>query len=180
MFICKVSINSVLTNNQGRQGPYNKKFNCHRHKRNVPVHTSTFCVNYMFGNSDFEDQENIITLHGQLELQNILFCVLMHFRLYTVLKWFLFFRPFSYFKQMTLLEQESLFVFVCVCFASFIIAYRGCRMWALSSSCKTDQGDFTDWVFFLPSNLVEEINSDIEALSKSLKPFISMEKLKRQ
>ena len=39
--------------------------------------------------------------------------------------------------------------------------------WALSFACKTDQGDFTDWMYFLPYNLTEEISSNTEALSAS-------------
>ena len=35
----------------------------------------------------------------------------------------------------------------------------------LNSTCKTDQADFTEYMSFLPSNLVEEISPDQEALS---------------
>ena len=35
---------------------------------------------------------------------------------------------------------------------------RGGRVWALSSACKTDQDDFTDWMSFQNSNLVEKIS----------------------
>ena len=46
-----------------------------------------------------------------------------------------------------------------------IFPYRGNRTWALSSACKTDQGDFTDWMPFLPSNLMKKVSSNTEALS---------------
>ena len=38
-------------------------------------------------------------------------------------------------------------------------------MRALSSTFKTDQADFTDWMSFLPSNFIEEISSNTEALN---------------
>ena len=41
---------------------------------------------------------------------------------------------------------------------------------ALRSACKTDQADFTDWMSFLTSNLIKEINST-EALSKNISVF---------
>ena len=37
-----------------------------------------------------------------------------------------------------------------------------------SSECKTDQVDFTYWVSFLPSNLIEDISHDLEALSANI------------
>ena len=38
-------------------------------------------------------------------------------------------------------------------------------MQALRSACKIDQGDFIDWMSFLPSKLIEETNPNPEALS---------------
>ena len=47
-----------------------------------------------------------------------------------------------------------------------LFPYKGCRTPALRSACKTNQDDFTDWMYFLPSNLMEETshNSGINAL----------------
>ena len=50
------------------------------------------------------------------------------------------------------------------------------RTRVLSSECKTDQVDFPDWMSFLPSNLMEEINPIREALTN--KSFLSIEQLK--
>ena len=50
------------------------------------------------------------------------------------------------------------------------------RTRVLSSECKTDQADFPDWMSFLPSNLMEEINPIPEALTN--KSFLSIEQLK--
>ena len=36
---------------------------------------------------------------------------------------------------------------------------------ALSSACKIDRADFTDWMSFLTSNLTEEISPNTEAFS---------------
>ena len=41
------------------------------------------------------------------------------------------------------------------------------RTWALSSECKTDQAHFTDWMFFLQSNLMEEIDPNPKLLSRN-------------
>ena len=41
---------------------------------------------------------------------------------------------------------------------------RRCRTQALNSLCKTDPSDFTDWMSFLSSNLMEEIRPKTEAL----------------
>ena len=41
-------------------------------------------------------------------------------------------------------------------------------MGALSSKYKVDQGDFRDWMAFLPSNLMEEISLNLEALSANI------------
>ena len=54
---------------------------------------------------------------------------------------------------------------MCVRFTSFIIPYRGGRVRALSSVYKTDQVDFTSWISFLPSNHLEEISPNPEALN---------------
>ena len=63
---------------------------------------------------------------------------------------------------------------VCVLVLRLLLSpYRGDRMQALSSTCKTDQADFTDWMSFLTSNLMEEISVNTE-------PLISMEKLQKQ
>ena len=43
--------------------------------------------------------------------------------------------------------------------------YGGSRTWALSSECKTDQAHFTNWIFFLQSNLMEEIGHNPELLT---------------
>ena len=40
--------------------------------------------------------------------------------------------------------------------------------WALSSESKIDQDDFTDWIFFLPSNLLKEISLNPDALSANI------------
>ena len=50
------------------------------------------------------------------------------------------------------------------------------RTRVLSSECKIDQADFPDWMSFLPSNLMEEINTIREALTN--KSFLSIEQLK--
>ena len=65
---------------------------------------------------------------------------------------------------------------VCVSVCVFILhpllfPYRGARTWVLSSPCKTDWADFIDWMSFLPSNLIEEINHDAEPLSQIPKAF---------
>ena len=59
--------------------------------------------------------------------------------------------------------------------------YKWAKVRDLSSACQTDQADFTDWMSFILSNLMEEINPNPEALSaKYLKTFISKGALKRQ
>ena len=60
-------------------------------------------------------------------------------------------------------------VCVCVCLASVFsfllyLTRRG-RTWILSSDCKTDQADFTDWMSFLTCDPMEEIPPNPEALS---------------
>ena len=56
-------------------------------------------------------------------------------------------------------------IFVCVCFTSFIInlerdEHKGFKLWI-----QIDQADFADWISFPPSNRIEEISSNPEALS---------------
>ena len=41
------------------------------------------------------------------------------------------------------------------------------RTWALTSEFKTDQTHFTDWMFFLQSNLMEEIDPNPKLLSRN-------------
>lgn len=48
-----------------------------------------------------------------------------------------------------------------------LFPFRGGKTRALNSECKADQDNFTDWMSFLPSNLVEEITPNPKALSKS-------------
>ena len=38
------------------------------------------------------------------------------------------------------------------------------KMWALSTKCKNDDADFIDWMSFLWSNFVEEINPNSDSL----------------
>ena len=46
---------------------------------------------------------------------------------------------------------------MCVHFTSFFFfLYKGGRTRALRYACKTDQDDFADWIYFLPSNLMEK------------------------
>ena len=66
--------------------------------------------------------------------------------------------------------RVSVCVCVCVCVCLFVqrpllFPYNGGRMRVLSSISKADQADFTDWMSFLPSNLMEEINSNTKALN---------------
>lgn len=44
-------------------------------------------------------------------------------------------------------------------------SYREGKMPALSSACKTDQADTSDWLYFPTSNLMEEISCNTKALS---------------
>ena len=46
-----------------------------------------------------------------------------------------------------------------------LFSSRECRKWALSSECKTDQNDLTDWMYFLLSNLMEETNPNAKVLN---------------
>ena len=62
---------------------------------------------------------------------------------------------------------------------SFYVPFTGRRTQTLSSKCKADQTDFTNWISFLTSSLVEEeISPNPEVLSVA--SFTSMEKLKRK
>ena len=64
-----------------------------------------------------------------------------------------------------------MFVFVYVRSTFLIISlYKG-RMRALSSECRGEGADFTNWMTFLPSDLVEEISPNPEALSGNVKVF---------
>ena len=65
---------------------------------------------------------------------------------------------------------------VCICLSPLLFPFRGGRPGALSSAYKADCADFTDWMSLLPSNIMEEISPQ----RKYLKPFISMETLRRR
>ena len=54
---------------------------------------------------------------------------------------------------------------VCVCNTLLLLPSRVGRTWALSSEDKIDLAVFTEWMSFLPSRLMKEINADPEALS---------------
>ena len=49
----------------------------------------------------------------------------------------------------------------------------GGRTQPLSSGCKTDKADFTDWVSSLPSNFMEEISPNPEALNANAQSLSS-------
>ena len=56
--------------------------------------------------------------------------------------------------------------YMCVRFLRpLLFPYGEVRTLALSSACKTDQADFADLMSFLPSNLLEKISPNTEALS---------------
>ena len=57
---------------------------------------------------------------------------------------------------------------VCV-YSPYYSPYRGVRTRILSSACKTDQAEFTDWTYFLPFNLIREINSNTEDITANTK-----------
>ena len=59
---------------------------------------------------------------------------------------------------------------MCFVSRSLLFPHRVGRTEALSSACKTDQADFTDWMSFLTSNLIKEINPT-EVLSKNTSVF---------
>ena len=48
---------------------------------------------------------------------------------------------------------------------SLLLPSRESRTWALRSESKIDQTDFTDWMYFLPSNLMKKTSPNSEALS---------------
>ena len=79
-----------------------------------------------------------------------------------------------YLVQIILTGQKviSYHIYACMCFhfTSFISLQRG-RTQALSSACKIDQADFTDWMTFLTSNLMEEISLNAEVLIEKPKVF---------
>ena len=57
---------------------------------------------------------------------------------------------------------------MCVCalvLHSLLLPSREGRAQAISSECKINQSDCTDWISFLSSNLMEEISPNSEALS---------------
>ena len=61
---------------------------------------------------------------------------------------------------------------VCV-YSPYYSPYRGVRTRILSSACKTDQAEFTDWMYFLPFNLIREINSNTEDITANTKHLSS-------
>ena len=60
--------------------------------------------------------------------------------------------------------HRSMFVFV---LHPLLFLYKKGRARALISGCETNQGDFTIWIYFLPSNLIEEISPNTEGLSEN-------------
>ena len=70
---------------------------------------------------------------------------------------------------------------VCVLVRPLLFCTKRGKMWVLSSECKIDQTDFTNWVSFLPSNLMEEIrpNLDVHSVNTFLKLCFSTEELKK-
>ena len=54
---------------------------------------------------------------------------------------------------------------------SLLFLSRKGRTWALNSECKIDYADFTDWLSFLTSNIIEENNPNLDALSAKLYSF---------
>ena len=57
------------------------------------------------------------------------------------------------------------YYFLCVfVLHPLLLPYKGGRSGALNSACKTGQADFTDWMYFLPSSLMEEISHKLEAV----------------
>ena len=53
----------------------------------------------------------------------------------------------------------------CVRFASFIIPLQWGQVAGLSFAFQTDRADFTDWIFFQSSNIMEDISPNTEKLS---------------
>ena len=69
------------------------------------------------------------------------------------------------------LNQESVRVWIGdLCGEMFLVKYIcvvKCKwkgMWGLRPVCKTNQADFTDWISFLPCNIMEEIHTNPESL----------------
>ena len=73
-------------------------------------------------------------------------------------------------------DDDSVFVFLC----PLLFPCRGGRKQDLSSVSKTDQADFTDWMFFLPSNLMEEISLILKPSTQILQAFHQHTTLRRQ
>ena len=58
-------------------------------------------------------------------------------------------------------QERTLNFEQCVDLCSFYIfsySHRSGRIRALSSACKTDRADITNWISFLPSNFIVEIS----------------------
>ena len=65
-------------------------------------------------------------------------------------------------------DMSLLYVYICMClcmFSRLLFPYRGGMARVLSSACKDDRADFTDWMSFLQSNVINEISPNTEALS---------------
>ena len=62
---------------------------------------------------------------------------------------------------------------------SLVFPHGGGRTQALSATCKTDRADFTNWMSFLPSNVIEEI-SLTQALSTNTLSLSSAWKTRRR
>ena len=72
--------------------------------------------------------------------------------------------------------MQNYSVCVCVCACVFVLDllllfFSGGRTLALTFEWKTEYADFTDWMSFLPTSLVEKVISNPEHLSS--KSFIS-------
>ena len=52
---------------------------------------------------------------------------------------------------------------------AFVLSFNICllrgKTRAINSPCKTGRAEFTDWMYFLQSDLMEEINHNPEALT---------------
>ena len=57
--------------------------------------------------------------------------------------------------------------FMSSCYVLHYAPITGVVARALSSVCKTDRANFTDWMPFLPSNIMEQISPNTVALSVS-------------
>ena len=63
-------------------------------------------------------------------------------------------------------HRSKKYLIKCVFILHFLLfPYGGSRKQALSSACKTDQADFTDSMFFLIFNFMEETSLNTKALS---------------